>query len=89
MYAALWRAVAAADRRSACALASASFFAQSGLTRSVVITVGADADKEVVRLLPCGTASVRVDASGDGLLVGAGLLTGPEYTRPLRKDGDW
>jgi hypothetical protein len=54
-----------------------------------VITVGADADKEVVRLLPCSTGKERVDASGDGALVGAGLLTGPEYTRPLRKDGDW
>lgn len=81
--------MAAADRRRACALASASFFAQSGRTRSVVITVGADADREVVRLLPFGAAKLTDDASGDGALVGAGLLTGPEYTRPLRKDGGW
>jgi len=53
------------------------------------MTVGADADNDVVRLLPCGTGSERVDASGEGALVGAGLLTGPEYTRPLRKEGGW
>ena len=51
MYAALWRAVAAAALRKACDFASASFFAQSGRTLSVVMTVGADADREVVRLL--------------------------------------
>jgi hypothetical protein len=52
MYAALWSAVAAADRRAACARAAASLVAQSGRTLSVVITSGAVADREVPRLRP-------------------------------------
>ncbi len=54
-YAAVCKAVAAADRRAKWDLAFASFVAQSGRTRSVVITVEAFADIEVVRLLcVCG-----------------------------------
>lgn len=49
MYAAVCSAVAAAERRKACARASASFFAQSGRTRSVVMTLGAVADRDVAR----------------------------------------
>jgi hypothetical protein len=48
-YAAVCKAVAAADLRAACARALASFVAQSGLILSVVITEGALADKEVAR----------------------------------------
>ena len=51
-YAAVCRAVAAADRRAACALAVASLVAQSGRTLSVVTTSGAFADKDVPLLLP-------------------------------------
>jgi hypothetical protein len=49
MYAAVCSAVAAAERRRACARASANFFAQSGRTRSVVMTFGAVADRDVAR----------------------------------------
>lgn len=47
-YAAVWRAVAAADLRAACARALANFCAQSGRIRSVVITPGEFAEMEVV-----------------------------------------
>jgi hypothetical protein len=50
-YAAVCSAVAAADRRAKCDLALASLVAQSGRTLSVVMTVEALADIEVVRLL--------------------------------------
>lgn len=54
-YAAVCRAVAAADRRAKCDRAFASLVAQSGRTLSVVMTVEALADIEVVRLLcVCG-----------------------------------
>ena len=46
-YAAVCRAVAAAERRAACALAAANFVAQSGLILSVVMTSGAFAEREV------------------------------------------
>jgi hypothetical protein len=47
--------VAAADRRAKCERAFASFVAQSGRTLSVVMTVEALADIEVVRrLCVCG-----------------------------------
>jgi hypothetical protein len=52
MYAALCRAVAAAALRSACALASESFFAQSGRTISVVITVLSVTASDVALLRP-------------------------------------
>ena len=48
-YAAVCKAVAAADRLAALARAVASFCAQSGRILSVVITPGASADKEVAR----------------------------------------
>ena len=48
-YAAVCKAVAAAARRAAWALALASFCAQSGLILSVVMTLGAEADSDVVR----------------------------------------
>ena len=51
-YAAVWRAVAAADRRAACALALANFVAQSGRTLSVVITVGSLAERDVALRRP-------------------------------------
>lgn len=58
-YAAVCKAVAAADLRAKWDLAFASFVAQSGLTLSVVITVEALADMEVVRLLcVCGVSVV-------------------------------
>jgi hypothetical protein len=50
-YAAVWRAVAAAARRAKWDLAFASFVAQSGRTLSVVITVEALAEIDIVRLL--------------------------------------
>jgi hypothetical protein len=50
----LCSAVAAADLLRACALASANFFAQSGLTISVVITVLSVTAREVARLRPVG-----------------------------------
>jgi len=46
----VWRAVAAADLRAAWFRAFASLVAQSGLTLSVVMTVDAFADMEVVLL---------------------------------------
>ena len=51
-YAAVCKAVAAADRRAAFARAVASLVAQSGRILSVVTTSGAVADSEVPRLLP-------------------------------------
>jgi hypothetical protein len=48
----LWSAVAAAALLKACALASASFFAQSGLTMSVVTTVLSVTASEVALLRP-------------------------------------
>lgn len=48
------KAVAAAALRKACDFASASFFAQSGRTMSVVITVLSFAASEVALLLPPG-----------------------------------
>lgn len=51
-YAAVCKAVAAADLRAACARAVASLVAQSGLILSVVITSGALAEIEVPRRLP-------------------------------------
>lgn len=51
-YAALCRAVAAADLRNACARASASFFAQSGRTISVVMTCGEFAESDLPLFLP-------------------------------------
>lgn len=56
-YAAVCRAVAAADLRAACARAFASFWAQSGRTLSVVITLGSVADKEVARRRPTTAAA--------------------------------
>lgn len=55
MYAAVCSAVAAADLRAACDLASESFLDQSGRTRSVVMTVGAEADMDWprARAEPC------------------------------------
>jgi hypothetical protein len=68
-YAAVCRAVAAADRRAKCDLAFASFVAQSGRTLSVVMTVEAFAEIEVVRLLcvcGCGdSAGLVVELSED------------------------
>lgn len=56
-YAAVWRAVAAADRRAACARAFVSFWAQSGRILSVVTTFGSLADRDVARRRP-GTVEV-------------------------------
>jgi hypothetical protein len=58
--------VAAADRRAICDLAFASFVAQSGLILSVAMTVEAEADIDVVRLLCVCGASVGVPAALDG-----------------------
>jgi hypothetical protein len=52
MYAAVCRAVAAADLRAAWFLAFANLVAQSGLTLSVVMTVASLADTEVVLRRP-------------------------------------
>lgn len=52
MYAALCRAVAAAALRKACDFASASFFAQSGRTMSVVMTVLSVTASDVALLRP-------------------------------------
>jgi hypothetical protein len=57
MYAALCKAVAAAALRKACDFASASFFAQSGRTISVVITVLSVTASDVALLRP-GPAEV-------------------------------
>jgi hypothetical protein len=57
MYAALCRAVAAAALRKACDFASASFFAQSGRTVSVVMTVLSVTASDVALLRP-GPAAV-------------------------------
>jgi hypothetical protein len=54
IYAALCKAVAAAALRKACDFASASFFAQSGRTISVVMTVLSFTASEVALLLPPG-----------------------------------
>lgn len=51
-YAAVCRAVAAAERLAACARAVASFEAQSGRILSIVTTSGALAEIEVPLLLP-------------------------------------
>ena len=48
----MWRAVAAADRRAAWALAVESLEAQSGRTLSVVMTSGDVADRDVPRRRP-------------------------------------
>lgn len=53
----MWRAVAAADRRAACARAFVSFWAQSGRILSVVTTFGSLADRDVARRRP-GTVEV-------------------------------
>lgn len=57
-YAAVCNAVAAADRLAKWFLALCSFVDQSGLTLSVVITVEAFADIEIVRLLWAAGSSV-------------------------------
>ena len=59
-YAAVWRAVAAADRRAAWARAFDNLVAQSGRILSVVTTVGSVADREVARRRP-GTPAVADD----------------------------
>jgi hypothetical protein len=60
-------AVAAADRRAIWDLAFASLVAQSGLILSVVITVEAVADIDVVRLLwVCGVSVAEVPVVLDG-----------------------
>lgn len=60
-YAAVCRAVAAADRRAAWARALASFWAQSGRTLSVVTTDGSVTDNEVARRRPGMGATIFAD----------------------------
>lgn len=59
-YAAVCKAVAAAERRAAWARAFVSFCAQSGRMRSVVTTFGSVADRDVARRRPGTLVDVAV-----------------------------
>jgi hypothetical protein len=93
-YAAVCNAVAAADRRAKWDRAFASFVAQSGLTLSVVITVEALAESDVVRLL-CGPGESVGGLPGvlreeDDDIAGdktSSPLFGLGYARPLLNGG--
>ena len=89
-------AVAAAERRAMWDLAFESLTAQSGLILSVVITVGALADIDVVRLLcVCGASVVGLIVGGlereddDGTEGGVSSPRGFAYDRPRLNDGGW
>ena len=68
------RAVAAAERRAACALALASFWAQSGRILSVVMTLGSVAEREVALRRPVSA--------------GAPLAATAEFREELEDPGD-
>jgi len=91
-YAAVCSAVAAADLLAKWFLAFASFAAQSGLILSVVMTVDALADIEVVRLLCVWTTSAGLlvelsDDEDDIAEEKAPRLLGFAYARPRRNGG--
>jgi len=92
-YAAVCNAVAAADLRAKWDLAFVSFVAQSGLILSVVMTVEAVAEIDVVRLFcVCGVSVAGlfaefiedVDDMAEGKVA---RPPGLEYERPLRNGG--
>lgn len=84
----MWRAVAAADLRAAWFLAFASLVAQSGLTLSVVITVEAFAEIEVVlrrapaKGLRVGLAAEFRDEDDDIAEPAVTWFDGPRFAYP-------